>query len=63
VLILTRRAGESISIGDDIVITVLSVSRNQTRLGISAPSVMAINRGEVQGHDDRASQRAGEDAD
>lgn len=46
-LVLTRRAGESIMIGDDIVITVIEVSRDQLRVGIDAPRSLAVHRKEV----------------
>jgi carbon storage regulator len=46
-LILTRRAGESIIIGDDIVITVLNWKSNQVRIGIEAPKDISIHREEI----------------
>ena len=46
-LILTRRAGESIRIGDDIVVTVIEVSRDQLRVGIDAPRSVTVHRQEV----------------
>ena len=46
-LILSRRPGESITIGDDIVVTVVSVSGNQIRLGISAPREVRVLRDEI----------------
>lgn len=46
-LVLTRRLGESITIGDDIVVTVLEVSGNQVRLGITAPRSVRILREEI----------------
>ncbi len=46
-LVLTRRAGESIMIGDDIVITVIEVSRDQLRVGIDAPRSLSVHRQEV----------------
>jgi len=46
-LILTRRAGESIMIGDDIVITVVESGRDQVRLGVDAPRSIAVHRHEV----------------
>jgi len=46
-LILTRRAGETIHIGNDVVITVIRVRGAQVRLGISAPDDVAIDRGEI----------------
>ena len=46
-LILTRRAGETIRIGDDITLSVLDVKRNQIRIGIEAPRDVAVHREEV----------------
>lgn len=46
-LILTRRPNEAIMIGDSIVVTVLSVSGNQVRVGITAPKEVQVHRDEV----------------
>lgn len=46
-LILTRRAGETLTIGDDVAITVLGVKGNQVRLGIKAPKEVAVHRQEI----------------
>lgn len=46
-LILSRRAGESIVIADNIVVTVLSVTNGQVRLGIEAPAGVIVDREEV----------------
>jgi carbon storage regulator len=46
-LILTRRVGETIMIGDDVTITVLSVKDNQVRVGINAPKTVAVHREEI----------------
>lgn len=46
-LILTRKSGESLRLGDDIVITVLSVQGRQVKLGIEVPEDMAVYRDEV----------------
>ena len=46
-LILTRRAGESLMIGEDVSITVLGVKGNQVRIGIDAPKEVAVHREEI----------------
>lgn len=46
-LILTRRIGETLMIGDDIKITVLGVKGNQVRLGIKAPKHIRVDREEI----------------
>ena len=46
-LILTRRPGESVKIGDDITVTVLGVRGNQLRLGFTAPQNVTVHREEV----------------
>ena len=46
-LVLTRRANQSIMIGDDVVVTVLEVRGDQVRLGIRAPRTVAVHREEV----------------
>jgi carbon storage regulator len=47
VLVLTRRANQSIMIGDDIVVTVLDVRGDQVRIGIKAPRSVGVHREEV----------------
>lgn len=46
-LILTRRVGETLIVGDDVVITVLGVKGNQVRIGINAPKEISIHRQEI----------------
>ncbi len=46
-LILTRRVGETVMIGDDVTVTVLGIKGNQVRVGIDAPKHIAVHREEV----------------
>lgn len=46
-LILTRRVGESLIVGDDITITVLGVKGNQVRIGVNAPKDVSVHREEI----------------
>jgi len=46
-LILTRRVGETLVIGDDVNVTVLGVRGNQVRLGVNAPKEVAVHREEI----------------
>ncbi len=46
-LILTRRVGETLMVGDDVTVTVLEVKGNQVRIGINAPKDVAVHREEI----------------
>ena len=46
-LILTRRVGESLMIGDDINVTVLGIRGNQVRIGVNAPKDVSVHREEI----------------
>ena len=46
-LILTRRVGESLRIGDDVSVTVLGIKGSQVRLGVNAPKSVSVHREEV----------------
>lgn len=51
-LVLARKAGDSIRIGDDIIVTVLCVGNNGIRIGIDAPPEVKILRTEIVDHDE-----------
>ena len=46
-LILTRRVGETVMIGDEVTVTVLRVKGNQVRLGVNAPKTVSVQREEI----------------
>jgi carbon storage regulator len=46
-LILTRKIGEKLMIGDDVTLTVLGISGNQVRIGVEAPKSVAVDREEI----------------
>ncbi len=46
-LILTRRVGETLMVGDEVSVTVLGVKGNQVRLGVNAPKDVAVHREEI----------------
>ena len=54
-LILTRRIGETINIGNDIKVTVCAINGSQVRIGISAPKEVKVLRQELVGRDREAS--------
>ncbi|GGK66466.1 carbon storage regulator CsrA [Amphritea balenae] len=46
-LILTRRVGETLMVGDDVTVTVLGVKGNQVRIGVNAPKDISVHREEI----------------
>jgi len=58
-LILTRRVGETLMIGDEVTVTVLGVKGNQVRIGVNAPKDVAVHREEIY---DRIRKESGGDA-
>ncbi len=59
-LILTRRVGESLMIGDNVNVTVLGIRGNQVRIGVNAPKDVAVHREEIY---ERIQQEKDDDAD
>ena len=59
-LILTRRVGETLVIGDDVNVTVLGVKGNQIRIGVDAPREVTVHREEIY---QRIKQEAGQESD
>jgi len=57
-LVLTRKLGESIAIGDEIRITVASIEGGQVRIGVDAPREIAVHRQEVYERIQEANRRA-----
>ena len=57
-LILTRRVGESLMIGDEVNVTVLGIRGNQVRIGVNAPKEVAVHREEI--YDRIQQERTGE---
>ncbi|MCF7969508.1 MAG: carbon storage regulator CsrA [Methylococcaceae bacterium] len=65
-LILTRRVGETLMIGDEVTVTVLGVKGNQVRIGVNAPKDVSVHREEIYERikrEDQADEAVGLGAD
>lgn len=61
-LILTRRVGETLMIGDDVTVTVLGVKGNQVRIGVNAPKNVSVHREEIYERIRREREQGGGEA-
>ena len=55
-LVLTRKTNESFTIGTDIVVTVVEISRNKVRLGVSAPKTVQVHRDDIKTKQEKGSE-------
>ena len=62
-LILTRRVGETLMVGDDVTVTVLGVKGNQVRIGVNAPKNVAVHREEIYQRIQKERHHDGDDSD
>jgi carbon storage regulator len=62
-LILTRRVGESLMIGEEVTVTVLGVKGNQVRIGVNAPRDVAVHREEIFNRIQDGEEKTAEDSE